>query len=434
MSSTLCYNGHMIFRLTKKTLDYVKASYEDDAAPQNKFSDWFVDVIDSFDEEKYFLLTNAYSLFSVVILSKNLNSKDDFVKTAMQEIKLYFEHAGISDLFLSFIEPNTDKAIITKTNSRKVLGTMNSFICNFPYTMNFLKEKQNNSSLLFMASDKLNKTPSKNPMTENSEYIFPNDFISSNHMTEPLQTTAIKQAKKVQEKPVYKIKAELCELEKEIWREFIISPNITMETFAFSLMTMFDMDGSHLYRFEIKRRKQKEKEFRKKGFSKYQIEDLLKTVRDIEIQSYVDEEMDASDDDFMIEMLKQQPPERFEAYAVKLIKFLNKENPEIHFIYDFGDNWDIKITLKKSDFMTDIPPTSLPFITAGQGSGIIEDCGGAYGLKSIKKAFEAKNGEDYEQYKDWLGVDDIDLSTFDVEKSNKNIAKQIKSFKKSFLG
>lgn len=52
---------------------------------------------------------------------------------------------------------------------------------------------------------------------------------------------------------------------------------------------------------------------------------------------------------------RRLPPERFEAYSVKLIKFLKIENPEIHFLYDFGDGWDIKLKLEKPDFMTDMP-------------------------------------------------------------------------------
>ena len=61
--------------------------------------------------------------------------------------------------------------------------------------------------------------------------------------------------------------------------------------------------------------------------------------------------------------------------------------------------------------MTDRPSSSLPFVTDGKGSGIIEDCGGIGGLKAVMEAFKIKAGEDYENYKDWLGRDDIDLTT-----------------------
>ncbi len=82
--------------------------------------------------------------------------------------------------------------------------------------------------------------------------------------------------------------------------------------------------------------------------------------------------------------------------------------------------------------MTDRPSSSLPFVTDGKGSGIIEDCGGIGGLKAVMEAFKIKAGEDYENYKDWLGRDDIDLTSFDPQEMNRNIAKRIRAFRRAF--
>ncbi|QTQ15317.1 plasmid pRiA4b ORF-3 family protein [Treponema parvum] len=422
----------MIFRLTKKALDYINAYYEDEIAPQNKYSDWFVDIIDSFDEKKYFLLTNAYSLFSVVIPAKDLNSKEDFILSATEKIKEYFNANGMAELFLNNIKPFLAENSIRKTNSRAVQGSMRGMKSSIPFMLRFQANLQEDLSLKQL-NDILNKRSYKNLLTyEDEEMVIPKNMILSAAMIQPVQNSTVIRQKKLKEKPVYKIKALLCGFEKEIWREFIINPNTTMENLAFALMIMFNMDGSHLYEFEIRRRDRKEKELRKKGFSKESIKNMLKFISDIEIKSYIDEEMDRADANFMLETLGLQAPECFEAYAVKIIRFLNKENPEIHFLYDFGDGWDIKLELKKSDFLTDIPASSLPFVTDGKGSGIIEDCGGIGGLEAIKEAFRVKSGKNYKQYKEWLGVDDMDLSTFDAEKVNKNISKQIKAFKKDF--
>ena len=43
-----------------------------------------------------------------------------------------------------------------------------------------------------------------------------------------------------------------------------------------------------------------------------------------------------------------------------------------------------------------------------------------------------KNAIDYEQYRDWHGRDDIDLTYFNAEEINKRIFRQIKTFKKNF--
>ncbi|WP_147613401.1 plasmid pRiA4b ORF-3 family protein [Treponema pectinovorum] len=420
----------MIFRLTKNALDYINAAFDDDVAPKNRYLDWFVDIFIGADENDYFLLTNARSLFSVVIPAKNLTKKESFIKNAVAEIKSYFKHTDHSDLFSSFIEPNLEKTVITKTNSRTVLKTMRGKISRIPFIMNFLGLKQSQSDM-FILSDRINTKPLKSQYAE-SALIVPSDFISSEVMRQPVPESPFIKQKKTDEKNVYKIKAQLCDFEKEIWREFIISQNTTMENLAFALMSMFNMDGSHMYRFEIDRQKQEEQKLSQKGLSQEIVLEMLKSVRNIEIECYADEQMNSADDDFMLKELGIQPPERFEAYSVKIIKFLNKENKEIDFFYDFGDGWKIKLTLEKADFPTDIPAASLPFVLEGMGLGIIEDCGGTDGLRAIKKAFKMKRGEDYEQYRDWLGRDKIDLTYFNAEEVNKRIVRQIKKFKKVF--
>ena len=423
----------MIFRFTKNALDYVNSTFEDDVPTQNRYLDWFVDIFVGLDKKKYFLITNACSLFSIVIPAKDLTKKESFIDSATAQIKSYFEHTGHSDLFSSFIEPdiNINKTVLTKTNSRSVLATMRSNISHIPFIMNFLRLKQNQSGM-FALNDKINKTPSKSQYAE-SDYIFPRDFIASEIMKQPVPDSPVIKRKKTEGKNIYKIKAQLCDFEKEIWREFIINNNSTMENLAFALMAMFNMDGSHLYKFEIDRQKQKEKELRQAGVSQESIKEMLRFVGNIEIESYIDKQMDCADDEFMLKELEIQPPERFEAYSVKIIKFLNKKNHEIDFFYDFGDGWKIKLTLEKDDFLTDIPTTSLPVVLAGVGLGIIEDCGGTDGLRAIKKAFKMKSGEDYEQYRNWLGRDNIDLDYFNAEEINKKIVRQIKKFKKNYV-
>ena len=190
-----------------------------------------------------------------------------YTDSAAAQIKSYFEHTGHSDLFSSFIEPdiNINKTVLTKTNSRSVLATMRSNISHIPFIMNFLRLKQNQSGM-FALNDKINKTPSKSQYAE-SDYIFPRDFISSEIMKQPVPDSPVVKRKKTEGKNIYKIKAQLCGFEKEIWREFIINKNTTMENLAFALMAMFNMDGSHLYKFEIDRQKQKEKELRQAGVS-----------------------------------------------------------------------------------------------------------------------------------------------------------------------
>lgn len=54
---------------------------------------------------------------------------------------------------------------------------------------------------------------------------------------------------------------------------------------------------------------------------------------------------------------------------------------------------------------------------------IIEDCGGPDGLKQLTRSFSRKKGAEYQENREWLGVDDLDLSAFDLEDMNFRVKK-----------
>lgn len=93
------------------------------------------------------------------------------------------------------------------------------------------------------------------------------------------------------------------------------------------------------------------------------------------------------------------------------------------FTYDYGDNWQVAITLEKIIVDKELPGKELPRVLEGEGFGIIEDCGGSYGLEELLKAFKKKKGKQYDEYCDWLGVTDLDLSTFDINDINFRLKK-----------
>lgn len=108
-------------------------------------------------------------------------------------------------------------------------------------------------------------------------------------------------------------------------------------------------------------------------------------------------------------------------WNTKLINFLKDEDDFLTFSYDFGDGWKIKITLEKADETTNLSAKKLPLILEGEGLGIIENCGGIPGLEEIRKVFKKKSGEDYENFKEWLGVSELDFDAFNKDEINKTI-------------
>ncbi len=225
--------------------------------------------------------------------------------------------------------------------------------------------------------------------------------------------------KSVPAKEVYQFYVELMDFEPKIWRRFYISSDMTMEKLAFTLMNMFNMEGGHIFNFEIDIRTQMEKKLlNQPDVNKEMMEAFIaKSVPKIIVESYIDEEMNAADDNYAINVLKQKPPRRHDASNTKIRDILYPYDDCI-FTYDFGDNWRIKIVLEDTDAQTGLSKSELPRVKEGECLGIIEDCGGTGGLEEIVKAFSKKKGEEYKSFKEWLGIKDFDIHTFDIEKIN----------------
>ena len=114
----------MVFRLTKKASEQTHISVTNKGQSQNRYCDWFVDLFVGEDRKKYFLITNSFSLFSIVISAKGIRGEEVFSKNVLNQLRIYFEKTGHSDLFSQFIQPFENEIIFTKTNSRSVLKSM----------------------------------------------------------------------------------------------------------------------------------------------------------------------------------------------------------------------------------------------------------------------------------------------------------------------
>lgn len=226
-------------------------------------------------------------------------------------------------------------------------------------------------------------------------------------------------------KPIYQIYAELQDYEPKIWRRFQVMNDITVAKLAYILMTLFEMKGSHLYLFEVDELNNfiiHNLEYYNKHIEDFKDDDLFK----------IGQYGCIFEDDNIIPRLDKRYRELKDAKDVKLKWILDKENQNMEFQYDFGDNWRFNVVLEKIFNDKNITGRELPKVIEGEGFGIIEDCGGTMGLEDIKKAFEIKNGEDYEMYSNWLGIEDIDLDKCDLEDLNFRLKKLPRIFKDSY--
>ena len=112
-----------------------------------------------------------------------------------------------------------------------------------------------------------------------------------------------------------------------------------------------------------------------------------------------------------------------DASETKIKSILTEVGEMMIFSYDFGDGWEIKLLLEQIIEDKELPEKELPCIIAGEGYGIIEDCGGVGGLEKIAKAYKRKKGSQYKEYCEWLGVNELELSSFDIDDMNFRLKK-----------
>lgn len=225
-------------------------------------------------------------------------------------------------------------------------------------------------------------------------------------------------------KPIYQIYAELEDYQPKIWRRFQVLSDITMARLAYILMTIFEMQASHLYKFEVDELKRFKNYLDSRGLNIELFPNIEKDFLIAEYGCIFKDEMDIYVPDGHRELK--------DAKDVKMKHVVYQENDEMEFKYDFGDNWNIKIIVEKVFEDTNISGKELPRVIDGQGFGIIEDCGGTGGLEEIRKAFKIKNGEQYEMYSNWLGITELNLDEIDIEDLNYRLKKLPRIFKDAY--
>lgn len=216
--------------------------------------------------------------------------------------------------------------------------------------------------------------------------------------------------------PIYQFYAELCEYKPKIWRRFQVLNNITMARLGYIVMTLFEMQANHLFCFDIP----VEENFRK-CVGGHITNDLNRAAIDLfnEEPEFAELHIELFDEDGFSE----SDDRALDAADTKLKNVLTEPTETMTMTYDYGDGWEFLLTLENVYEDKDLPGKELPRVLDGTGYGIIEDCGGPCGLEEIAKAFKKKKGTQYKQYSEWLGVEELDLSSFDLDDMNFRLKK-----------
>lgn len=208
--------------------------------------------------------------------------------------------------------------------------------------------------------------------------------------------------------PIYQFYAELKEYEPKIWRRFQVPGNITMAQLGYILMTMYEMQANHLFSITVPIRENHALYMKvKNGY------DIAPAFQDEFWVFQVD------DGENFFPYGTEYGVRPYDAASRKMKYVLNGLPGEKMVLeYDFGDSWEVEVALESVFKDKELPGRELPRVLEGEGYGIIEDCGGVGGLERLAQAFQQKCGPEYENYCDWLGRDNLDLSVFDRDDMN----------------
>lgn len=213
--------------------------------------------------------------------------------------------------------------------------------------------------------------------------------------------------------PIYQFYSELSGYKPKIWRRFQVFGNITMARLGYILMTLYEMQAEHFFHMVYPMQENFEREMKGKHILK-NIPTLSEKVWRFEV--------DDGENFFPEEMPEGEHLSDATAYNIRSVLGTSVGNL-LFMEYDFGDGWEVRLTLEDIFEDKELPGRELPRVLEGEGYGIIENCGGPYGLQQIAEAFQKRRGEEYENFREWLNRDDLDLSSFDLADMNFRLKK-----------
>jgi hypothetical protein len=94
-------------------------------------------------------------------------------------------------------------------------------------------------------------------------------------------------------------------------------------------------------------------------------------------------------------------PATIDDKKVRLAELDLRKGAKLKYKYDFGDSWEVSLTVAK---LLDETPTA-PTCLAGERAGPPDDCGGIWGYDELIAAIADPNHPDHADRKEWVGYD-----------------------------
>lgn len=181
----------------------------------------------------------------------------------------------------------------------------------------------------------------------------------------------------------YQLKIQIKNSHPPIWRRVVVPSGITFQELAEILNITMGWIGYHMHCFE----------FFRLGISVEMKTDELDFFEDMNEES-LDEEETVID------------------------AFLEREN-NFTYVYDFGDNWEHKVTVEK---VLEDCEYSYAKVLKYKGETPYEDCGGIYGYYEMQDILSNPKHSQYREIKEWVG--EQLTQKYDLEGINEVLSRQ----------
>lgn len=223
--------------------------------------------------------------------------------------------------------------------------------------------------------------------------------------------------------PVYRFYAELDDYEPKIWRRFEINGKKTVAELGYVVMALFEMQAYHPFRITYDITEERLADLREK-FPGRDVEKILGHEAFVEFTAPWRFEMPPDDAAF-------EDGSRQDATQYRLTRVFRRLPAQFLFEYDYADGWKINLTLEDIQEQR-ISSCKLPRALEGAGFGIVEGCGGKYSLEALARSYKRKKGRQYDRFRNWLGVDELDMEAFNIDEMNVRVRQLPKIYKKVY--
>ncbi|MDR1872975.1 MAG: plasmid pRiA4b ORF-3 family protein [Deltaproteobacteria bacterium] len=205
--------------------------------------------------------------------------------------------------------------------------------------------------------------------------------------------------------PIYQFRAELTGSKPKVWRFFEVLDNIKLSTFCYTLMSMFEMRGIHLFSLEYL------------GKNNLREDSML---------------FEFIYDTFGLDSYSRRQILNPNKFTLKQIT--TETGAAFRLIYDFGDDWRVRAKLIKTYIDPNAKSGSFPRVLRGRGSGIVENSGGVHRLQYLAQISEENDDSQDLDLEDQLSLSALNNGSFDRDWINRNLKRDIADLTKKYKG